>query len=32
MKELDESFAANSSKNTPAAADWLKKAKKFFAP
>ncbi|MBF2735026.1 MAG: molecular chaperone DnaJ [Betaproteobacteria bacterium AqS2] len=32
LQELDESFAANSAKNTPAAADWLKKAKKFFAP
>lgn len=32
LQELDESFAANSGKNTPAAADWLKKAKKFFAP
>lgn len=31
LRQLDASIAANSKKNTPGAADWLAKVKKFFA-
>ena len=31
LRKLDASISANSKKNTPGAADWLAKVKKFFA-